>query len=198
MQSLHGLAAERHAPAAPGPAHGQDRRPGAAAGDERARRRTSNTSTRCATCATSTRSAATRRSTSTGAMQLMDQMQDIDELERQLERTQYGGDIDDIDAEKLRDLLGDEARETLEQLKKFLEILEEAGYIRDEGQRLRADAARHPQDRPEGARRDLPAAQEGQARQARGPRVRAAAATAPTTRRSTSSATRSTCTSRRR
>ena len=31
---------------------------------ERARARTSNTSTRCATCATSTRSAATRRSTS--------------------------------------------------------------------------------------------------------------------------------------
>src|SRR5690606_36996230 len=30
------------------------------------------------------------------AMQLMDQMQSIDELERQLERTQYGGEIDDI------------------------------------------------------------------------------------------------------
>ncbi|MCO5201922.1 MAG: VWA domain-containing protein [Chloroflexi bacterium] len=67
------------------------------------------------------------------AMNLMDQMQSIDELERQLERTQYGGEIDDIDAEKLEDLLGPEARETLDQLKQFLEILEEAGYIRKKG-----------------------------------------------------------------
>ncbi len=66
-------------------------------------------------------------------MQLMDQMQAIDELERQLERTQYGGDIDDIDDDKLRELLGDEAAETLDQLKQFLEVLEEAGYIRKKG-----------------------------------------------------------------
>jgi uncharacterized protein with von Willebrand factor type A (vWA) domain len=67
------------------------------------------------------------------AMRLMDQMQSLDELERQLERTQYGGDIEDIDEEKLRELLGDEAAETLDQLKKFLEILEEQGYIRRKG-----------------------------------------------------------------
>jgi uncharacterized protein with von Willebrand factor type A (vWA) domain len=67
------------------------------------------------------------------AMQLMNQMQSIDELERQLERTQYGGEIDDIDADKLEDLLGPEARETLDQLKQFLEILENAGYIRKKG-----------------------------------------------------------------
>ena len=67
------------------------------------------------------------------AMNLMDQMQSIDELERQLERTQYGGEIDDIDADKLEELLGPEAKETLDQLKQFLEILEEAGYIRKKG-----------------------------------------------------------------
>jgi uncharacterized protein with von Willebrand factor type A (vWA) domain len=67
------------------------------------------------------------------AMQLMNQMQSIDEVERQLERTQYGGEIDDIDADKLEELLGPEARETLDQLKQFLEILEEAGYIRKKG-----------------------------------------------------------------
>lgn len=67
------------------------------------------------------------------AMNLMDQMQSIDELERQLERTQYGGEIDDVDADKLEELLGKEARETLDQLKQFLEILEEAGYIRKKG-----------------------------------------------------------------
>ena len=67
------------------------------------------------------------------AMQLMGDMQDLDELERQLERTQYGDDIEDIDMEKLRELLGEEAAETLDELKKFLEILEESGYIRKRG-----------------------------------------------------------------
>jgi uncharacterized protein with von Willebrand factor type A (vWA) domain len=67
------------------------------------------------------------------AMHLMDQMQSIDEVERQLERTQYGGDIDDIDADKLEDLLGPEAKETLDQLKQFMEVLEKAGYIRKKG-----------------------------------------------------------------
>ncbi len=64
------------------------------------------------------------------AMRLMDRMRSMDELERQLERTQYGGDIDEIDEEKLRELLGEEAAKTLDELRKFLEILEEAGYIR--------------------------------------------------------------------
>jgi uncharacterized protein with von Willebrand factor type A (vWA) domain len=67
------------------------------------------------------------------AMRLMERMQSLDELERQLERTQYGGDIDDIDAEKLREILGEEAYQTLQQLRQFLEILEEAGYIRRRG-----------------------------------------------------------------
>jgi uncharacterized protein with von Willebrand factor type A (vWA) domain len=67
------------------------------------------------------------------AMRLMERMQSMDELERQMERTQYGGEIDDIDAEKLREILGEEAYQTLEQLRRFLEILEEAGYIRRRG-----------------------------------------------------------------
>jgi uncharacterized protein with von Willebrand factor type A (vWA) domain len=67
------------------------------------------------------------------AMQLMEQMQGMDELERQLERTQYGGNIEDINEEKLEDILGPEAKETLDQLKKFLEVLEDAGYIRKRG-----------------------------------------------------------------
>ncbi len=67
------------------------------------------------------------------AMELMKQMQSIDELERQLERTQYGGEIDEIDADKLEELLGPEARDTLDELKKFIKILEDAGYIRKKG-----------------------------------------------------------------
>ena len=67
------------------------------------------------------------------AMRLMGEMQDMDQIERQLERTQYGGDLDEIDAEKLEELLGEEARETLEQLRQLLQILEDAGYIRRKG-----------------------------------------------------------------
>lgn len=67
------------------------------------------------------------------AMRLMGDLQGLDELERQIERTQYGGSLDNIDEQKLRDLLGDEAYQTLKQLKDFLEVLEKAGYIRRKG-----------------------------------------------------------------
>jgi uncharacterized protein with von Willebrand factor type A (vWA) domain len=67
------------------------------------------------------------------AMRMMTDLQGLDELEKQLEKTQYGGDLDDIDEKKLRELLGEEAGETLDQLKQFLDTLEEAGYIRRKG-----------------------------------------------------------------
>ena len=102
------------------------------------------------------------------AMQLMDQMQDMDELERQLERTQYGGDIDDIDerqaARAARRRGGRDARPA-----QAVPRDPRGGRLHpQQGQHLGADAARHAQDRPEGARRDLLAAQEGAVRQARG------------------------------
>ena len=67
------------------------------------------------------------------AMELMKHMQEIDELERQIERTQFGGDLDDIDLDKLENLLGEDAKKTIEQLKQMLEILEDAGYVRRKG-----------------------------------------------------------------
>jgi uncharacterized protein with von Willebrand factor type A (vWA) domain len=67
------------------------------------------------------------------AMRVMDRLQGLDAVERQLERTQYGGDLDEVDEEQLRELLGEEAYETFRQLKQFLEVLEEAGYIRRKG-----------------------------------------------------------------
>jgi uncharacterized protein with von Willebrand factor type A (vWA) domain len=68
------------------------------------------------------------------AMRLMEQMQGLDELERQLERVQYGGSLDDVDEERLRELLGEEAYQAFRQLKEMLEVLERAGYIRRRGQ----------------------------------------------------------------
>ncbi|RLT26071.1 MAG: VWA domain-containing protein [Chloroflexi bacterium] len=67
------------------------------------------------------------------AMNLMGEMQDIDEMERSLERAQYDGDLEGVDLDKLRDLLGDESAETLEQLQQLLQVLEDAGYIRKKG-----------------------------------------------------------------
>ncbi|MBM4415034.1 MAG: VWA domain-containing protein [Chloroflexi bacterium] len=67
------------------------------------------------------------------AMRLMDEMHDIDSLEHQLERAQYDGDLDSVDVDKLRELLGDDSADTLDQLKQLLEVLEEGGYIRRKG-----------------------------------------------------------------
>ena len=67
------------------------------------------------------------------AMRLMGEMQRIDELERQVERAQYDGGLDGIDADRLRELLGDEAADSIDRLGELLDILERAGYIRREG-----------------------------------------------------------------
>ena len=67
------------------------------------------------------------------AMELMREMAKLDELEQEMQRAQYDGKIDAIDEEKVEELLGEEAREDLEEMKKMLEILEKAGYIRKDG-----------------------------------------------------------------
>ncbi|GMU39726.1 MAG: hypothetical protein AMXMBFR23_05920 [Chloroflexota bacterium] len=67
------------------------------------------------------------------AMDLMSEMHNIDDMERDLERAQYTGDLDQVDLDQLRDLLGDEAAQQFEELKKLLEVLEQAGYVRREG-----------------------------------------------------------------
>jgi uncharacterized protein with von Willebrand factor type A (vWA) domain len=67
------------------------------------------------------------------AMELMGGMQDIDGLESALERAQYTGELEAVDIDQLRKLLGDEAVETFDELKQLLEVLENAGYIRKEG-----------------------------------------------------------------
>lgn len=67
------------------------------------------------------------------AMELMREMQQLDELEQQMQRAQYDGKVDGIDADKVEDLLGKEAAENLEEMKKLMEILEEAGYVRKDG-----------------------------------------------------------------
>jgi uncharacterized protein with von Willebrand factor type A (vWA) domain len=67
------------------------------------------------------------------AMELMREMQELDALEQQLQKAQYDGKMDNIDADKLQELLGDDARENLEEMQKLMKALEEAGYVRKEG-----------------------------------------------------------------
>ena len=67
------------------------------------------------------------------AMELMHEMDELDQLEQQMQRAQYDGRVDNIDPEKLQELLGDEALENLEEMKTMLETLEQAGYARKEG-----------------------------------------------------------------
>ena len=67
------------------------------------------------------------------AMQLMNEMHDIDQLEHDLERAQYTGDMEYVDLDQLRELLGDDAVHSFDDLKQLLEVLEQAGFIRREG-----------------------------------------------------------------
>ena len=65
------------------------------------------------------------------AMQLMGDLQEMDELERVLQQAMRTGNLDDVDPDKLQELLGEEARRTWEQLQRLIEMLKEAGYITD-------------------------------------------------------------------
>ena len=67
------------------------------------------------------------------ALKLMEELQGMDELEGQLEQGQLGSSLDQIDAGKVRQYLGDEAFRSFQQLGQMTDILEEGGYIWQEG-----------------------------------------------------------------
>jgi uncharacterized protein with von Willebrand factor type A (vWA) domain len=68
------------------------------------------------------------------AMGLMERLQQMDRLESQLERGSFRPD--DIDRSLAQELLGDEARQSLDQLRKLTEVLEKAGYVERKGRRM--------------------------------------------------------------
>ena len=70
------------------------------------------------------------------AMKLMDQLQQMDQLERQLKGIQGPEDMENLDESKIRELLGEEAMRSWEELKNLMKRLEEAGYIRRRGDKL--------------------------------------------------------------
>ncbi|MBI2871599.1 MAG: VWA domain-containing protein [Chloroflexi bacterium] len=69
------------------------------------------------------------------AMDLVRRLQEMGELEKQLTHTQHGGGLSSVDSRSVRDLLGVEAYQHLEQLKEMVQRLEEAGYIQPIGAR---------------------------------------------------------------
>jgi uncharacterized protein with von Willebrand factor type A (vWA) domain len=64
------------------------------------------------------------------AMRLIDRLGEYDELESQFRDVRDWNDLAALDDDKIRDLLGEEEGEQLEQLRQIARMLEEAGYIR--------------------------------------------------------------------
>jgi uncharacterized protein with von Willebrand factor type A (vWA) domain len=74
------------------------------------------------------------------AMQLMDELAQMEQLEQQIRRAQSPKDIDKIDPEQVAELLGPEAARDLERLRDIAKKLEEAGYLERQGDKLRLTA----------------------------------------------------------
>jgi uncharacterized protein with von Willebrand factor type A (vWA) domain len=64
------------------------------------------------------------------AMDVMQQLNQVDELERQLREAIRNLDFDDVDMDLMRDLLGPEYEAALEEMRRVAKLLEEAGLAR--------------------------------------------------------------------
>src|SRR5436309_8446855 len=69
------------------------------------------------------------------AMRMMSRLQQMEGLEDQLQEARRLDNLEAIDSEKVKDLLGDEEYQSVEQLKELMKVLEEAGYIEKKGNR---------------------------------------------------------------
>ena len=74
------------------------------------------------------------------AMQLMEDLAQMEELEQQVRRAQKPKDIDKIDPAAVERLLGPDAARDLERLREIAKKLEEAGYLERQGDRLKLTA----------------------------------------------------------
>lgn len=69
------------------------------------------------------------------AMRMMGRLQQMEGLEDQFQEARRLDDLEAIDSEKVKELLGDEEYQSIEQLKELMRMLEEAGYIQKKGNR---------------------------------------------------------------
>lgn len=70
------------------------------------------------------------------AIRLMGEMEQIEDLEKSLRAAQYGEGVDELDADAVRRLLGEEEARSLQSLKDLVQQLEAAGYVRRQGEGL--------------------------------------------------------------
>ncbi len=70
------------------------------------------------------------------AMQVMERMQEAEDLERYLRGAQRPSDLNEVDLERVADLLGEEAARDLRRLREIERMLEEAGYVERKAGRL--------------------------------------------------------------
>jgi uncharacterized protein with von Willebrand factor type A (vWA) domain len=69
------------------------------------------------------------------AMRMMSRLQQMEGLEDQLQAARRLDNLEAIDSEKVKALLGDEEYQSVEQLKELMRTLEEAGYVQKHGNR---------------------------------------------------------------
>ena len=69
------------------------------------------------------------------AMRMMSRLQQMEGLEDQFNEARRMDNLEAIDSEKVKQLLGDEEYQSVEQLKELMKMLEEAGYIQKKGNR---------------------------------------------------------------
>jgi uncharacterized protein with von Willebrand factor type A (vWA) domain len=74
------------------------------------------------------------------AMRLMDEMRQLDELERELRGVRSQGDLERLDRERVESLLGEESARDLDRLRELARRLEEAGYLERKGDELKLTA----------------------------------------------------------
>ena len=63
------------------------------------------------------------------AMDIFDELADLDQLEQMLRGASSPGALAEVDIDRVRDLLGDESAESLERLSELARMLEEAGLV---------------------------------------------------------------------
>jgi uncharacterized protein with von Willebrand factor type A (vWA) domain len=69
------------------------------------------------------------------AMRMMGRLQQMEGLEDQFQEARRLDDLEAINSDKVRSLLGDQEYQSIEQLKELMKMLEEAGYIQKKGNR---------------------------------------------------------------
>ena len=67
------------------------------------------------------------------AMRIMQEMHEMDDLLEQMQGAERRGDLSGIDKDLLRDVMGEDEADNLEELEKLMKMLEDAGYVRSDG-----------------------------------------------------------------